>query len=358
MGLMNWLGGELVDIIEWTQTDDSTMAYRFPRYRNEIKFGAKLTVREGQVAILVNLGQLADVFTPGIYELKTENLPVLSSLQHWQHGFESPFKAEVYFFNTTDFLSLKWGTKQAITLTDQTVGLIRLRAFGSYTIRIADAAVFFRKLVGTDGNFEIDEVSEHLSQALVARFSEQLASEAFSISTLASKYSELASSVTKATATEFAAYGLEIGQLYIENISLPEKVQQVLDDKTGLTILGDDLGAYTQMQAAKGMESGGSGSDMASAGVGMALGMQMAREMTQENDPVIPQLPKTYYLMVNGQRVGPLALNTVQDMLLNHDINSETMCWKKGMKEWMALEMMSEFETNAIPPPFSPSSQR
>ncbi|MGY0399899.1 MAG: SPFH domain-containing protein, partial [Ostreibacterium sp.] len=256
MGIFNMFHGEFVDIIEWTQINSDTMVYRFPRYRNEIKYGAKLTVREGQTAIMVNEGKLADIFSPGIYELKTANLPILSTLQNWQHGFESPFKSEIYFFNTTDFLDLKWGTKQAITLADAKFGIVRLRAFGSFTMRIQNAEVFLKKLVGTDSNFEVSEVSDQLTNSIVTRFPEILAKSNINILELPTRYSELAEKVKQNVTPEFIQYGLQVGKIYIENISLPEAVQKAIDEKTGMNIIGDSMGKYTQYQASKGMANG------------------------------------------------------------------------------------------------------
>lgn len=379
MGLTKFLGNEFVDIIEWLQSDGDTMVYRFPRYRNEIKYGAKLTVREGQTAIFINEGKIADVFPPGIYELKTANLPILSTLQHWGHGFESPFKAEVYFFNTTDFLNQKWGARQPVLLNDPQFGIVRLRAFGSYTLRVINAEVLLKKLVGTDGNFEINEVSEQITRSIVTRFPEILAESHISVMELPTRYSELASSLKETLTGECESYGLAIGKIYIESIALPENVQKVLDEKTSLNIIGDDISQYTQMQAAKGLAEGGEGSTMASAGAGMAIGMEMARQMTDDRreshkshqeregeskkqnsattqahtgellDP--PPLGKIYYLMLMGERVGPMTINDVYDNLNSGDADAYTLIWRKGMAEWQTIENTSDIDLRQLPPP-------
>lgn len=365
MGLMKLFGHEFIDIIEWLQRDDDTMVYRFPRYRNEIKYGAKLTVREGQTAIFVNEGKIADVFPPGIYELKTANLPVLSTLQNWHHGFESPFKAEVYFFNTTDFLNQKWGTKQPVMLSDNQFGIVRLRAFGSYTLRIADATVLLRKLVGTDGNFEINEVSEQLTNSIATRFPEVLAEARINVIDLPTRYSELAEQLKQAISSECSEYGLTIGRVYVENISLPENVQKVLDEKAGMNIIGDDMNQYTQMQAAKGMANGGDGSHMANAGIGMAMGMEMGRQMaqgmrdensqqpsaTQQAETAPPPPPKIYYLMILGERIGPMSITEVYERLENGDADAYTMLWRKGLGEWQTIESTTDIDLSHLPPP-------
>lgn len=371
MGLANMFSHEFIDIIEWLQANDDTMVYRFPRYRNEIKYGAKLTVREGQTAVFVNEGKIADVFPPGIYELKTANLPVLSTLQSWDHGFESPFKAEVYFFNTTDFLNQKWGTKQPVMLSDNQFGIVRLRAFGSYTLRITDAAVLLRKLVGTDGNFEISEVSDQLTNSIATRFPEVLAEANISVLELPTRYSELAEQLKHAITPECHDYGLAIGRIFVENVSLPENVQQVLDEKTSMNIIGDDMNQYTQMQAAKGMATGGEGSNMASAGVGMAMGMEMGRQMSQglqennspkntqstttENTP--PPAPSIYYLMILGERVGPMPITEVYQHLESGDADAHTMIWRKGLGEWQTIESTPDVDLSRLPPPLPKNSK-
>lgn len=362
MGIFSRFSSEFVDIIEWVQTDSDSMVYRFPRYRNEIKYGAKLTVREGQTAILVNEGKVADVFPPGIYELKTANLPILSTLQNWHHGFESPFKAEVYFFNTTDFLNLKWGTRQAITLPDEQFGLVRLRAFGSYTLRVNEPEKFLRKLVGTDGNFEISEVSDQLTNAITVRFPEVLANSKISVLELPTRYSELAATLKQSVETEFTDYGLLVDKVYIENISLPENVQKVLDEKTGMNIIGEDINDYTKFQAAKSLSENQEAGSMASAGVGMAMGMAMGKTISStetaasSHHDTPPPLPKVYYLMLLGERQGPMSLEAVYQHLDNGDADADTMIWRKGLAEWQSVRETPEIDLSRLPPPLNKSS--
>lgn len=362
MGLSKLVSNEFVDIIEWLQGDDDTMVYRFPRYRNEIKYGAKLTVREGQTAIFVNEGKIADVFPPGIYELKTANLPLLSTLQHWQHGFESPFKAEVYFFNTTNFLDQKWGTKQPVMINDEHFGIVRLRAFGTYTLRVDHAETLLKVLVGTDGNFEIDEINGQITHSIATKFPEVLASSQIGVMELPVRYSELADNLKHLLSPEVKKYGLVIGDIFVESVSLPENVQKMLDEKTNMNIIGSDINKYTQMQAAKGMADS-SGASMADAGVGMAMGMEMGRQLSQsmrEQPPTStqvsasttpPPLEKTYYLMILGNRQGPMSISDVYDKLKSGEADAHTLIWRKGMGEWQSIENTPDIDLSHLPPP-------
>ncbi|MEI2619572.1 MAG: SPFH domain-containing protein [Candidatus Nanopelagicales bacterium] len=222
MGLWDKLMGEFIDVIQWTDDSNDTLVYRFERQGNEIKFGAKLTVREGQVAVFVNEGQLADTFQPGMYELKTNNLPILSTLQAWKHGFESPFKAEVYFFSTRRFTDLKWGTQNPVMLRDPEFGPIRLRAFGSYAIRVKDAPTFLREIVGTDGRFTTDEITNQLRNMVVSRFTNILGQSKIPALDLAGNYDQLGQFLLQRIAPEFEAVGLELTNLLVENISLAQ----------------------------------------------------------------------------------------------------------------------------------------
>ena len=222
MGLWDKLTGEFVDIIEWTDDSQDTMVWRFERHGNEIKYGAQLTVRESQVAVFVNEGQIADVFFPGRYVLETQNIPILSTLQGWKHGFESPFKAEVYFVNTRRFTDLKWGTKNPVMMRDPEFGPVRLRAFGTYEIRVADSGAFLREIVGTDGHFTTDEVTDQLRNLIVSRFSQEVGGSGIPVLDLAGNYDQLSTFVTNKIAPDFGQYGLELTKLLVENVSLPE----------------------------------------------------------------------------------------------------------------------------------------
>src|SRR5579871_3821491 len=239
MTLRDFLAGELIDVIEWVDDTDDTMAWRFSRPGNEIKNGAQLIVRQSQVAILVDQGRIADAFEPGRHVLSTSNLPVLSSLQGWKYGFESPFKADVVFLNTRQFIGQKWGTSNPVIVRDAELGPVRLRAFGTYAVRVTDARRFVEELVGTNATFRIDQTSEQLRDLVVAKVSGVLANGGESIYELSSKYTELGSRVQEQVAPQFHQYGLQVTQLVVENVSLPPEVEATLDQKTRMNMLGN-----------------------------------------------------------------------------------------------------------------------
>ncbi len=283
MTLMDKLRAELIDIIEWVDDSNHTLVWRFPRYHNQIKNGAQLIVRPGQQAIMVSQGRVADVFGPGQYTLETKNLPILSTILGWPHGFDSPFKAEVYFVNTTIITDLKWGTPNPVIMRDADFGPVRVRAFGSYTLRAVDPRTLLTELVGTDHDFEADEVSELLRSAINMAFADVIASAQIPVIDLASRYTELSERLRMAVLERIDdEFGLEIPQLYIVNVSLPAEVEKALDARSGMGIIGD-LNAYQAYQigqaipdAAKNPAGG-----IAGAGLGVGMGMAMAGPMMQ-----------------------------------------------------------------------------
>ncbi|RMD94805.1 MAG: antifreeze protein, partial [Alphaproteobacteria bacterium] len=252
MGILDFLSGEFIDVIEWTDDTRDTLVWRFEREGHAIKYGAKLTVRPGQVAVFVHEGEVADVFPPGLYMLETSNLPILTTLQHWDHGFESPFKSEVYFVSTTRFADLRWGTRNPVMLRDPEFGPVRIRAFGTYAIRVRDAARFLVEIVGTDGEFTMDEIAFQLRNIIVAEFSRAIAASGIPVLDMAANTADLGRLVAAAIAPQLAEYGLEMPEFHVENISLPEAVEKVLDARSSMGIVGD-LGRYTQFQAAQAM---------------------------------------------------------------------------------------------------------
>ena len=281
MALFNFLSGEFIDVIDWTDDTRDTMVWRFERRGNAIKYGAKLTVRESQVAVFVHEGQIADVFTPGLYILETNNMPVMTTLQHWDHGFRSPFKSEVYFVSTRRFTDLKWGTKNPVTLRDPEFGPVRLRAFGTYSVRVTDPAKFITEIVGTDGEFTMDEIGFQIRNIIVQEFSRVLAQSGIPVLDLAANTDQLGKLVAGQITGVISAYGLELPELYVENISLPSEVEAALDKRTAAGIVGD-LSRYTQFSAAEAMTkaAGTPGSAMGAgigAGMGMGMGMAMGR---------------------------------------------------------------------------------
>ena len=232
MPIFDFLSGQFIDVIHWTDDTRDTMVSRFERQGHEIKYGAKLTVREGQAAVFVHEGQLADVFTPGLYMLETNNMPIMTSLQHWDHGFKSPFKSEIYYVNTTRFNDLKWGTKNPIMTRDPEFGPVRIRAFGTYSVRVTDPAKFLSEIVGTDGEFTMDEISYQIRNIIVQEFSRALAASGIPALDMAANTADLGKLVAGAIDPTLKNYGLSLPELYIENISLPPAVEKALDART------------------------------------------------------------------------------------------------------------------------------
>ncbi|MGB8623107.1 MAG: SPFH domain-containing protein, partial [Paracoccaceae bacterium] len=252
MGIFDFLSGEFIDVIHWTDDTRDTMVWRFEREDHAIKYGAKLTVREGQAAVFVHEGQLADVFTPGLYMLETNNMPVLTTLQHWDHGFRSPFKSEIYFVSTIRFNDLKWGTKNPIMLRDPEFGPTRIRAYGTYTIRVKDPARFLTEIVGTDGEFTMDEISFQIRNIIVQEFSRVIAGSGIPVLDMAANTADLGKLIVAEVSPVLEGYGLEMPEFYIENISLPPAVEEALDKRTSMGLAGD-LGKFTQYSAAEAM---------------------------------------------------------------------------------------------------------
>ena len=354
MGIWDKLFGEFVDIIEWTDSSVDTMVYRFQRYGNEIKFGAKLTVRESQIAVFVSEGEIADILGPGLYELETKNLPILSTLQHWHHGFESPFKAEVYFFNTRQFVDLKWGTKNPIMMRDKEFNMVRLRTFGTYNIRIQDPEKFIREIVGTDGHFTIDEISSQLRNLIVTRYTDLLGSADIPVLDLAGNQGQLGELLTQRISPEFQDYGLELTKVLVENISLPPEVEKALDKRTSMGMIGD-LNSYIQFGAAESMQNNtGSGTGSAiEMGLGFAMANKMAQDMdkpTQANSPSTalpspPPLPDTnWHVAIDRKSVGPLDLSELQQLAHKRQISPGTLAWIDGMENWAAIESVSALD--------------
>ncbi len=357
MGLFDWIGGQFIDVIEWLDDSHDTMVYRFPRQGNEIKYGAKLTVRESQVAVFVNEGEIADVLGPGIYELETKNLPIMTSLQHWSHGFNSPFKAEVYFFNTKRFTNLKWGTKNPIMVRDPEFSMVRLRAFGTYEIRIIDPKVFMKEIVGTDGNFMIDEIDEQLKNLILSKFTKVLGESKIPVLDLASNYENFSEYVTKHIAPYFKEYGLELTKVIIENISLPENVEKALDRRTSREVTGnlDDNLKY-QAGEALGNATGGSGiGDIMGMGMGFSLGQEMfgqGKRVEKDTPPPLPSRDETmYHIAVDNLSEGPYDTRTIQEFIDKGKIKRDSLVWTKGMKNWeKAGDKLSNLFENTPPP--------
>jgi membrane protease subunit (stomatin/prohibitin family) len=366
MGIFNKLRNELIDIVQWMDDSPDTMVWRFPRYENEIKYGAKLIVREGQAAAFVNEGKLADVFQPGTYTLQTQNLPILSTLKGWKYGFESPFKAEVYFVSTRVFTDRKWGTKNPIMLRDAEFGPVRLRAFGTYAVKVDDPATFLRQLVGTNSQYSVEQINDQLRDLLTARFADVIGESKIPILDLAGNYDELGKFVNTRIEKDFAVFGVKIVNLLVENISLPAEVEAALDKRSSMGIIGN-LSAYSQYQAAQSMETAAANpSGLAGAGVGMGVGYAMASQMTKgmggpPSDAAPPPLPNdlSFFAALDGQQSGPFNMAALAEKIKGGQITRETLVWKNGMVNWTEAGKLPELNVlfGEVPPPLPAKPQ-
>jgi len=279
VALKDFMKSQFIEVIEWLDDSSDTMVHRFPVQGQEIKMGAQLTVREGQSVIFVNEGKIADVFAPGRHKLSTRNLPILTKLMAWKHGFNSPFKAEVYFMSTRQFTDQKWGTSNPVMLRDPELGAIRLRAFGIFSFKVNDPALFMREIVGTDGHFTTEEITGQLKRLTISGFSDLLAESKIPAFDLASKYDELSKKAKAKLTHEFRSHGLELAKFYVENISFPAEVEEMLDKRTSMGVVGD-MGRFTQFQTAKAIESAADNpGGAAGAGVGIGAGVAMGQSM-------------------------------------------------------------------------------
>jgi membrane protease subunit (stomatin/prohibitin family) len=363
MGLWDKLRGELIDIIEWTEpSNNDILAYRFPRYNNEIKMGAKLTVREGQTAVFVNEGQIADVFEPGMYTLQTENMPILSTIKGWKYGFNSPFKAEVYFVSRRQWTDQKWGTQNPVMLRDPELGPVRVRAFGTYAMKVQDPATFLRQLVATDPSFETYEIANQLKHTIAARFADSLGQMKVPILDLAGNYDKMSKLALEKISPDLQAMGLMLSLFYIENVSLPPEVEEALDKRTKMGVLGD-MRRYSEYQMAEAIPvAAGNPGGLAGAGMGMAagvaMGTQMAGQMAGATAAAPPPLPTAigFYLGIGGKREGPFDMDTLAAKVRDGALTRDTLVWRQGMADWTAAAKVPELGQvlAAVPPPLPP----
>ena len=296
MGLMDWGKAQFIEIIEWLDDSNDTLAWRFPVRNQEIKNGAQLVVRESQEATLVHEGQFADTFAPGTHTLTTRNMPIMADLRGWKYGFESPFKSEVYFTNTRLFNDLGWGTANTIIMRDTDFGMLRIRAFGIYSIRVKDSKKFLKELVGTNGLYTRDDITEQLRKSLISRFTDTLGEARIPALDLAAHYDELSDLLRTKMDPEFQTMGLECSKLFIENISLPPEVEAMMDKRTSVGMMAPVMGAYTQMQVADSMPLAAQNPGGA-AGIGMGLGagMGMGSAMGQQMGGALGQMAQAPY---------------------------------------------------------------
>ncbi len=358
MGLLDKLRGELIDIIEWVDDSRHTLAWRFPRYQNEIKNGAQLIVRPGQMAVFVHRGEIADSFEPGHYELKTDNLPILGTLQGWKYGFNSPFRAEVYFVSTRQITDLKWGTPNPIMLRDADFGPIRLRAFGTYTLKALNPKILLKELIGTDSSFQVDEINELMRSIISSAFADLVAKSKISALDLSANYRELGEQLRKATNERIDdEYGLDVALLNIVNVSFPEEVEKALDTRTSMGVVGD-IGKYQQFQMGKAIleaaqnPSGGGAADGLGMGVGLAMANRMGQAAAGGGGTLAPPPPPTtvWHVAVNGQTQGPYGLEQVVQGIQAGQINAQTLVWNPTMAGWTAAG-----QVGALTPYFAPA---
>jgi membrane protease subunit (stomatin/prohibitin family) len=372
VGIIGKIRGEFIDIIEWTDDSRDTIVWRFPRYDNEIKMGAKLTVRESQAAVFVNEGQVADAYQPGMYTLETRNMPILSTLKGWKYGFDSPFKAEVYFVNTRQFTDLKWGTQNPVIVRDPEFGMVRLRAFGAFAIRVVDPPALLRELAGTDPQFRTEEVAEYLRQIIVGRLGTALATAGVPMLDLATQQDTIGETLAGVLTKELAPVGLAIPKFVIENISLPPEVEAAIDRRSQMGIVGN-LDQYTQFQTAQAIEAaarnqGGAGEGLG-IGLGMALGQRAAGAAGQPQyqaqpappaapPPGPPPLPtaEQWFVGLNGQQLGPFDRGQLAQRVAGGELRHDTLVWKAGMAQWTPAGQVAEVAPllASVPPPLPP----
>ncbi|MEJ6021403.1 SPFH domain-containing protein [Ramlibacter sp. PS4R-6] len=289
MALMDFIKKQFIDIIHWTEPDDGILAWRFPMRDMEIQYGASLTVRESQLAVFVNEGKIADVFAPGMYKLTTQTLPVLTYLKNWDKLFESPFKSDVYFLSTRLQTDQRWGTPQPITIRDKDFGAVRLRAFGNYAYSIADGKTFHQKISGTRELYKVEDLEPQLRGMFLQNLSDAIANSGVAFLDLAANQIAFANALKTQLSPAFEAIGLKLDVVTVQNVSLPEELQKILDQKIGMGMVGSDMGKFMQYQTAQaipGMTQGGGGGsgiagDAMGLGAGVALGQVLAQNLQQ-----------------------------------------------------------------------------
>ena len=279
MSIRDFLIKQLIDVIQWTEADETLLAYRYPMQDMEIQNGGQLTVRESQTALFVNEGRIADVFGPGLYTLTTRNLPVLTDLMNWDKGFESPFKSDVYFYSVRLRLDQKWGTATPITIRDKEFGAVRLRGYGIYSYRIADPKAFYTNVSGTRDSYYVSDLEGQLRNTIVARMTDIFAPSDVAFVDMAANQAKLADKIAAELKPAFAGLGLELCQFVVDNLSLPDELQKVLDQRIGMNMAGDPA-RYAQFQAAQSMPiAAANPGGAAGAGVGLGIGLAMAQSM-------------------------------------------------------------------------------
>jgi membrane protease subunit (stomatin/prohibitin family) len=379
MGLMDnirkQIGSQFIEILEWLDDSHDTLVWRFPVYNQEIKMGAQLVVRENQLALFVNEGKAADLFGPGTYTLSTQNVPILTTLRGWKYGFQSPFKAEVYFFNTRLFTDFKWGTANPVMMRDAEFGMIRLRAYGTYAMRVADARKFFETVVGTRGLTSTEEIAGQLRSTVLSRLSDAIAEAKIPALDLAAHYDELSEAGRRVLGPEFGGFGLELARFFVENVSLPEEVEKAIDQRSKLGVLGDRMGQYTQLQAAEAIgKAAENPGGLAGAGVGVGAGVAMGQMMGQAlagasaagappppgaaaPPPPPPAMAPRWSVAVGGQTYGPYTDEQMRSMLASGQVAADAMTWRPGAPGWAVASSFAELSLGAAAPPPPPPAR-
>lgn len=363
MGFFDKLRNEFVDIIEWQDNTGDTLIWKFPRYKDEIKMGAKLTVRESQQAVFMNEGVIADLFNPGMYTLETKNLPILTTLKGFEFGFNSPFKADVFFVSTKQFVDQRWGTKNAITINDDRFGMIELRAFGTFAFRIEDGGKFIKEIAGTNSSFSTDDINGQLRSLIVNKFTNAVGNGNIPIDKMAGSLEELSNLCQEKLNEDFEAYGLKITRFLIENVSMPDDIKQEIFEYSRLNKI--DVQKLAQLKAAKSIETAaenqGVGGMGVGIGVGAGIGNMVANTMgaavgnlnQQSNTP--PPIPTAtpYFVAVEGKQTGPFDLAQLTQMAQSGSLQKESLVWKTGLANWSAAASIDDLAAlfNSVPPP-------
>ncbi len=378
MTLWDAVRGEFLDVIEWTgEAAPDTLVWRFPRRDNAIKLGSQLTVREGQWAVFVNEGRIADSFGPGRYSLETRNLPLLTTLLSLPTAFETPFKAEVYFVATRQFTDLKWGTRHPVILRDPELGPVRLRGYGSYTLRIGDPPRLIREVSGSSGQFTVDGISEQLRNLVVTRLADLLGESRHPVLDLAGRYDELAAELRRRLEPEFEGYGISLTTLLIENLTLPPEVEAALDRRSGIALTGD-LQAFTTYQAGIALEKaatnpGGPAGTASGLAVGLGLGQQLAAAggaagsaaasaaagtgappVTATGAGTAVQAGTAYHVLLEGQSHGPLTLAELAALRQQGTLRADGLIWHAGLAGWTPASQLGELAVLFLAPPPPP----
>ena len=362
MGLFNTLRNEFIDIIEWPDMESGILVHRFERHDNEIKMNAKLIVRPGQRAVFVNEGQIADAFEPGTYTLTTQNVPILATLKGWKYGFDSPFKAEVYFINATEQLDRKWGTPNPVMLRDADFGIVRLRARGNYSYKIGITEEMISRFVGARSDFDCDSIEDQIRVKLVSSFSDCIGEHKIPALDLAAKYDEIGEFMIEKLKEDFQRLGLELLSFALENISLPEEVQKAMDQRSSMGALGN-LNNFSQYQAANALRDAAQNEGGAGNMMGMMMGAQMAggvsnalhqkeQAPSQAAPPPIPKENK-YFVAVDGAQTGPFGIEEIKQKIASQSFTADSLVWQEGMTAWEKASTREDLKSlfGTVPPP-------